>query len=1676
MGTAFDAIMKNLSASYASKAAASGYDFAGSMAKLQAINSSTKHQTAMLQLAALQGLSDPNNQLNNPTWNLAQAVLKVQTTPAQATSGAVKSGGIWDSVWGGTKSVGKFGLDMLTRPMHGVGSALNQLKNDYPNPNSSERGLYSIGGWESLAKGAWKGLSGQEHISPGDVVAEKVDNSALKFATALSADILMDPVTYTGLGPIVKGVKAIKGALVGSKAASVAEVAAKPLEGIIVDSTPKAIGYTPTKAIEAPPRVFTAGPSGIHDPTNPVKDMLALTAPGPRFAAGTEGIADKLNPVQFADALTRQNITKAVQEAPTYKYPGLTVDPLYKGVTTTTKVPKLIDVVESYPIAKGPTPLGSGAREAAIRDAILKTPSYKIAGFPVSSWAAGLADKDLELLLQKHVQRISESRDFTGIKNAKGLQRVLDGAAKTDSPFDMTFLEDLGKSVEPATKTRKVVTMVDANVTTPTRISKAEKLAWTIKHSAKLTPEEVKYIGSANSPALFAKRVAEMQTKTIVGGSVKTLSQFMDMASKGHIPQDYIDTVLKQQGVRSLSELEAKANKVLSKSGNSSARAIPMAETTTSRTARPTLHDKWWSGVETPSVAMGRIAATGGESIVRSAGVPVTAQIASDLRQALPTAIFKNVIDPTDKVKWAWVTDIDKALRTSPKPFEGRARNYYGWHSFAQSDLMRSLIKSATERSSAIGSKLKGAEKTAYWKTTRPRDMYDEVVPALTVAEDALRKTGVKLIAGVDNNGILLSLGDVLTSLPRDVVEKFMFKNPAMYMNVYPTGFLNAAEHMVTAAIHGGNADLAKQAAAFALKDAKTGGNLSKHKAGEAAAASIVESISKAMPSILQKVNENYASHSLQVGTAVQSMTEEVVTKLMQGISDAAISSSDAFSSVVNRSNEIGKVGSAIGAPAEANPIARVLVDSELSSRGIGPGDLAEANTARTVTSGGSTVGKAAEASLKASGTAQQASREAEARTASAAMGENVVDLEEEFAVKLNAGLFRGNVGLLNKLRVAKEVGGKTFVGSYGISGMHDMLWGSTNAAREFNEMHRTLMSATAQVAVKYAGNDASKMLSEAFRHLQFGSNITDPGMLEVMDSMRKSIDIVFSGGKNGSFITRNGFFPQHVNKLMDYYGVPKHIRFDVSNPLTDQAEVWKSWADVGDPLDTLDRIHSAYQFALTDATIGRTISTTSEFASKVPKEGFVKLTDDRGLSNLYQYMDPNMYYSRDIIKQLPYYESIRNLASTGSKNSNLTSVLNVFDRAQNIWKSGVTVLRPGHHVANGMGDVILNWLAGVNNPAQYTKAARVLSGRSKMYADWDGLAALQNDIPLAKSAAKGSKILVAGKFAITDDEVWRSAHAQGLLSDFRTAEELSPAAVARGTANPVRKIGRTILKTAGRTSDLINHHTRMAQFIDVLEKSTAKTLDEAVAEAGAATRKWHPDGTDLTNFERKVMRRAIPFYSWMRKSTPLIIEALATKPGRTLVIPKAQHNFAQVMGMDPDSIADPFPIDAMLPSYLRNNVITGPEFSIGAHNYGASLSGDPVAGTLNSTLKGNPISTLLQAATPFAKVPYELATGTGFGTGIPIGNTTDYLDRQIPIAGPIAAITGHSVTGGLGSTGAVDKGNVPAGINPVALTNWMTGLGITDYSTPSIKKGTLAELRQKYSDMAKERAKNNRG
>ena len=299
-------------------------------------------------------------------------------------------------------------------------------------------------------------------------------------------------------------------------------------------------------------------------------------------------------------------------------------------------------------------------------------------------------------------------------------------------------------------------------------------------------------------------------------------------------------------------------------------------------------------------------------------------------------------------------------------------------------------------------------------------------------------------------------------------------------------------------------------------------------------------------------------------------------------------------------------------------------------------------------------------------------------------------------------------------------------------------------------------------------------------------------------------------------------------------------------------------------------------------------------------------------------------------------------------------------------------------------------------------------------------------------------------------------------------------AKIARGVVFQDTKLGEFV----GGVSEARDHWSRMKHFMQIIHKEQNakvkrfKTTEELFSYASQRVQKFHPDSTTLSKFEQKYMRRLVPFYGWMRGAIPALVESAFTNPGRITSINKASYNLAIAMGVNPDSLYDPFPEDQLFPSFLTDKV-QGPQFQVDGKYY--SVSPGVVSWDISNQFLADPLRGSIGSLNPILRMPIELLTGSSLGTGARIRDTSDYVDSAIPGLNYLASVSGYSPTGSLVSMlqgmgpdpmAQVLLGNRTDTSAALSAVNWLTGLGISEYSRPNYIN--LAEIERRNREAAK--------
>lgn len=581
---------------------------------------------------------------------------------------------------------------------------------------------------------------------------------------------------------------------------------------------------------------------------------------------------------------------------------------------------------------------------------------------------------------------------------------------------------------------------------------------------------------------------------------------------------------------------------------------------------------------------------------------------------------------------------------------------------------------------------------------------------------------------------------------------------------------------------------------------------------------------------------------------------------------------------------------------------------------------------------------------------------------------------------------------------------------------------------------------------------------AEIVRHAQgIPGSVSSPEVARAAQQVSRMMENLVGKTPGASVIMRSGVGMDMLNKWMQQYkvGFTFSNSKKLKNPVTgetvdlskgnDWLDTWR-YVDPGpDSKMFLFKVQQAVEQATREKALFDELG--ERFGSTIPGKGFRTQIEGHPYLNGY-------YFTEDIARQIP--RVIRDWTTPGFQGG--TGALGLYDRVLSMWKAGVTIYRPGHHIRNMVGDVYLGWMDGVNSVRPYKLAAQVQRTMGGVYKD------LMNVDEMVKLGVLGrefgtpmpGKVIFTNRSGVgfTAEQIGAVAHQKGLLEHARTIEDI----IDLGGNNKlldVKPLGGRGQRIARGASELQSHNARLAHFIDKIIKSNGNNLEEIFEQASRRARKWHPTGLDMTDFEKKVLRRIIPFYSWLRKSTPLLIEGLVMNPGKAVIPSKLMGSIQEAQGIETEGRDSPFPTDQLFPKWIRAEGI-GP---VGLPGEGllARLSNQQPEGYTMLGMGLNPLSQLgadlsdpgrmlLTALSPAAQIPLELASGQKLFTKEPImgpearpGAMEQYIGEQIPIYGSLQNVLGFTPFGT--ETKGAAKSDGQARIE--ALTNYLTGAGI---------------------------------
>jgi len=215
---------------------------------------------------------------------------------------------------------------------------------------------------------------------------------------------------------------------------------------------------------------------------------------------------------------------------------------------------------------------------------------------------------------------------------------------------------------------------------------------------------------------------------------------------------------------------------------------------------------------------------------------------------------------------------------------------------------------------------------------------------------------------------------------------------------------------------------------------------------------------------------------------------------------------------------------------------------------------------------------------------------------------------------------------------------------------------------------------------------------------------------------------------------------------------------------------------------------------------------------------------------------------------------------------------LRVYDKVLSWWKASVTGWFPAFHSRNFVGGAWNNFLLGLKDPKYYKWTQDLFSN------------------------PEGTTTLFGKKFVNKE-----------LLKDFNKAGatgQIGYADVMRTIDDMIADIGKTakidqvgtFFKNAPKTAmEFVENRLRIPLMLFEMDKGNS--LEEAAKSVFRVHFDYAPEA--LTVFERNVMRRLIPFYTWTRHNIPLQFEMLLKQPGKYAGLEKLRRSIEAISGTE---------------------------------------------------------------------------------------------------------------------------------------------------------------------------------
>ena len=322
--------------------------------------------------------------------------------------------------------------------------------------------------------------------------------------------------------------------------------------------------------------------------------------------------------------------------------------------------------------------------------------------------------------------------------------------------------------------------------------------------------------------------------------------------------------------------------------------------------------------------------------------------------------------------------------------------------------------------------------------------------------------------------------------------------------------------------------------------------------------------------------------------------------------------------------------------------------------------------------------------------------------------------------------------------------------------------------------------------------------------------------------------------------------------------------------------------------------------------------------------------------------------------------------------------LLTLYDKFLKSWKAANTLVAPSFHVQNAASNAFQSFLSiggDALNPKSIKLAKNILS---------------TND-PYQTVKISGKKYTyqklnrLAKKYGVIDENF--AAYDFG--KDKPTRWELGQRNADLQKLSDVKWKDSPIWDSVLQTSTVIGSNIESIQRMNLWICRLKKGDD--FEEATRKVDQFLFDYSDLTDFEQNIMKRVIPFYTFMRKNIPMELEAMLNTPS---IFRNINYGIDEIQNMDentvPENKRNEWRQDYIEIPYSRNLTDTSENIGINPQFPYQQLDRLDVDKLIGST-------------SPLIKMPLEAYTGSYAYTGIDIDSPLEYILGQSLVTSPVA-------------------------------------------------------------------------